>query len=174
LEGTYSVTVPPAPAYLRWLPAFLFRTDRIAERYVLKAWALALLPSLLLSGLHAWLVPGLRGPDFHTDIHRLPILLFLLIVVSPIVETLILLPMVLFLRRLFGTGPAVVASAVLWGVAHSLEAPGWGLVVWWPFLVMSVALLTWRAEGLGKALAVVVSIHALQNAVGGFLLLFAV
>jgi hypothetical protein len=164
--------LPGRPAYLGWLPAFLFRTDEITERYILKAWALALLPSFLLSAIQAWLLPTLRGPDFHTDFNRLPMLLFLLVVVSPVFETLILLPMVLFLRRLFGTGPAVLASAALWGVAHSLEAPGWGLVVWWPFLIMSIALLTWRAEGLVKATSVVICIHALQNAVGGFVLLF--
>jgi len=39
---------------------------------------------------------------------------------------------------------------------------------------MAVALLTWRGEGLVKASAIVISIHALQNAVGGFLLLFMV
>jgi membrane protease YdiL (CAAX protease family) len=166
--------LPERPAYLGWLPEFLFRTDPVPERYILKAWLLALVPSLLLSGIQGWLLPGLRGPDLQADLQRLPLFLFLLIVVSPVFETLILLPMVLFLRRLFGAGPAIVASAVLWGVAHSLEAPGWGLVVWWPFLIMSVALFTWRAEGLGKATAVVISIHALQNLVGGLFLLFTV
>jgi membrane protease YdiL (CAAX protease family) len=163
-----------APAYLRWLPAFLFRTDRTASRYVVKAWALALVPSFLLSALAHWFFPGLEGPSFAGAADRMPLLLFLIVVLSPVGETLILLAMVLFLRRLFGAGPAVVASALLWAAAHSLQAPGWGLIVWWPFLIMSIALLAWRSEGLGKATLVVISIHALQNAVGALVLFLTI
>jgi hypothetical protein len=59
----------------------------------------------------------------------------------------------------------------LWGVAHSLAAPLWGLIVWWPFLIFSIALLTWRERGLLPAIAVVTTIHGLQNATAAILLL---
>jgi membrane protease YdiL (CAAX protease family) len=154
---------PGPPAYLAWLPDFLFRTDPVRSRYVAKAWALALVPSFLIGGLLSYLFPGLEGPDFPMQVGT-PLILFLLVVLSPVVETLILLPIVLLLNRFFGSGPAAVVSAALWGIAHSLQASGWGLVVWWPFLIMSIALLTWRERGLPTALAVVISIHVLQNA----------
>lgn len=158
-------TEPPRrPAYLAWLPAFLFRSDEPAWRYVVKACALALGPSVALGAVSGWLLPNLARPQFPVEIGA-GLLLFLLVVVSPVVETLILMPLVLVLRRVAGPGPAIVASAALWAGAHSLEAAGWGLVVWWPFLVMSAALLAWRRRGLWRAFAVVVSIHALQNAV---------
>src|SRR5205085_10501312 len=94
-----------------------------------------------------------------------------LVVVSPLIETLVLAPLVLVLSRVFGAGPAVVLSALLWGAAHSLEATAWGLVIWWPFLIMSIVLLTWRETGLWTAIGMVVGIHMLQNAFGAVLLL---
>lgn len=163
--------LPGRPAWLAWLPAFLFRADEPAWRYVAKAWALALGPSLLLGVLSGLLFPGLARPDFPMEIGA-PMLLFLLVVVSPALETLILLPIVLVLNRLLGPGAAVAASALLWAGAHSLQAAGWGLVVWWPFLIMSIALLAWRKRGLWPAIGVTIAIHALQNAFAA-LLLFA-
>jgi len=158
------------PAYLAWLPAFLFGTADPAWRFVLKALPLSLIPSLGLGLAFGLIFPGLPGPDFPAETGT-ALLLFLLVVVSPVVETMILLLMVLVLRRLAGSGPAVVASALLWAGAHSWQAAAWGLVVWWPFLLMSIALLTWRERGLWTAFAVAVSIHALQNAAGAALLL---
>ena len=54
--------------------------------------------------------------------------------------------------------------AALWGVLHSLVAARWGLVVWWPFLIFSIAYLTWRPLGYWRAVGVVTAIHLLQNA----------
>lgn len=157
------------PAYLRFLPDFLFRQDEPPLPYIAKGWLLALLPSLALSTLAGLVAsPTAEIPD-------IPIQgassLLLLIVVAPLLETLILLPMVLGFRRLLGPGPAVLLSALLWAIAHSLAAPIWGLVVWWPFLLFSVAILTWRDRGLLPAVAIVTSIHGLQNATAALLLL---
>ncbi|MFL6863013.1 MAG: hypothetical protein ACJ8DZ_08430 [Allosphingosinicella sp.] len=162
---------PGRPFYLAALPAFLFRTDPAPARYVVKAWALALLPSLALSGLVGLLLPEAGRPDFNPQVTGPATLAFLLVIVSPAIETLILAPLVLVLNRWLGAGPAVVVAALLWAGAHSFAAAAWGLIVWWPFLIMSIAFLTWRSEGLGKALLLVFAIHALQNAVGAGMLL---
>jgi hypothetical protein len=163
--------LPGRPAYLAWLPAFLFRTDAVPARYVAKAWLLAMVPSLLLSGIVGLLLPHAARPDFNPAESGPVWLTFLLVFVSPAGETLILAPLVYLLNRWLGPGPAVVTSALLWAGAHSAAAASWGLIVWWPFLVMSVALLTWRSEGLAKALLLVFAIHALQNAAGAAMLL---
>jgi len=76
-----------------------------------------------------------------------------------------MIPPLWALNRIAGAGPAAIGSALLWGVSHSLAVPVWGLVVWWPFLILSVALLTWRRRGLGTAVLLVAGIHAMQNAV---------
>jgi membrane protease YdiL (CAAX protease family) len=159
------------PAYLAWLPAFLFSSADGALRYILKAWALMLVPSFALSALLALILPDLPRPDFPVEEIGFPVLFLLLVVVSPVVETLIMAPVLLLVTRLLGPGPAVLVSAALWAIGHSLQAAGWGLVVWWPFLVMSIAFLTWRPRGLATACGLVVAIHALQNLVGALFIL---
>ncbi len=157
------------PLYLRFLPDFLFRHDQSPLLYVLKTWPLALLPSFALSALVGLLAPaGTRAPDIPVEG---PVPLLLLIVVGPLLETLILAVMVLGLKRFVGTGPAVVISALLWAIGHSLAAPVWGLIVWWPFLIFSIALVTWRPRGIWVAIGLVTLIHGLQNAAAGLLLL---
>ena len=149
------------------LPGFLFETDRLKARYVLRLWLLALLPSLLLSGLVSLLAPQAEAPELATEGS---VALVLIVVVAPLLETLIMGALLLGLNRLLGARLAVVASALLWAIAHSLSAPIWGLVVWWPFLLFSVAFLTWRQAGLLTATAIVTVTHALQNGVGMLLL----
>ena len=166
---TVSVSFAERPVYLRFLPDFLFRPDEPPLPYILKGWLLALLPSLALAALAGSLAPpSAKVPDIPVQGSTS---LLLLIVVGPLLETLILLPMVLGFRRLFGPGPAVLLGALLWAIGHSLAAPIWGLVVWWPFLLFSIAILTWRERGLLQTVAVVTTIHGLQNATAGLLLL---
>jgi membrane protease YdiL (CAAX protease family) len=155
------------PPYLRFLPRFLFAADRPVS-YVLKAWLLALLPSIVLSAVIGSLVPDAERPALSAETWPM---IALIVAVAPFLETLILAAMLSLFVRLNSPGAAVVLAALLWGVAHSLEAPTWGLVVWWPFLVMSVAFLTWRKRGLWTAIGLVTLIHAMQNSVGVVMLI---
>ena len=150
------------PAYLGFLPRFLFSSEGPRAGYVVKAWLLALLPSLLLASAITVAAPVSEAPNLPFSGARLVVLL---VVVTPLLETLLMIPPLWALRRIAGPGAASVASALLWGVVHSLAVPVWGLVAWWPFLILSVALLTWRERGLVGAVVTVACIHALQNAV---------
>jgi hypothetical protein len=67
------------------------------------------------------------------------------------------------LLRFLSPTAAVVASSAGWAVAHSLAAPAWGLVIWWPFLIFSILYVTWRQRSLAAALAVPAMVHGLQN-----------
>ena len=159
---------PERPVYLRFIPDFLFDQDPLAARYIGRAWLLSLIPSVFLSMLVGSLLPQAEQPNLSADT---PVSVLLLVVGAPVIETLILVPPLLLLTRFLGPGPAVVANAALWGAVHSLSAPAWGLVTWWPFLAMSIAFLTWRHTGLLRAMLIVAAIHALQNSVGAALLL---
>jgi membrane protease YdiL (CAAX protease family) len=162
--------LPGRPPYLEWLPGFLFEARSALPAYVAKAWLMALVPSIALSALVRQIASGAEAPQFPAS----PALLVLLVVfVGPALETLLLAAPLVLLNRLAGPGPAVIASALLWGVVHSLVVMTWGLVIWWPFLIMSIAFLTWRREGVAKALAVAFSIHALQNGFAVGLMLLA-
>lgn len=147
-------------------PAFLFSSDQPKSAYILKAWLLALLPSLAIGALIAAVTAGEAAPSFPLPA---PLFVLLVVAVAPILETLIMVPPLLGLSRLAGPVPAAIGSALLWAALHSLAEPLWGLVVWWPFLILSIALLTWRPRGLATAILVVSAIHALQNAVAAAL-----
>jgi hypothetical protein len=57
----------------------------------------------------------------------------------------------------------VIASAAAWGVLHSIAAPVWGLVIWWPFLIFSTLFVVWRGRSLALAFVVPMLAHGLQN-----------
>ena len=160
------------PRYLAFLPDFLFRDDANPARYVVKAWLLALLPSVALSILVSLLAPNSQPVEIPLRGNMLPLMILLLVVIGPLLETLLMTPVVLGVNRVAGAGPAVIANALLWAIFHSLQRPVWGLVVWWPFLILSIALLTWRPRGLATAILIVTCIHGLQNSVTAGLLLF--
>jgi len=153
------------PFYERMLPGFLFDETQPAWAYVLKGWLLTLLPSILLGIIVSMMVTRSTAalPSFDLS----PWVLFIGIVLfAPITETLVMVPPLLLLSRLVGPGGAVAGSAALWGGLHSLSAPAWGLVAWWPFFVFSAAILSWRGRGrLWRGMMLVMLIHGLQNSV---------
>ena len=135
---------------------------------MLKAWPLVLLPSMLLSALVNFAMPAAEAPAISVATPRL---IFMLVLGAPLIETLIMLVPLLVLARLFGAMPAAVLSAIGWGIAHSLAAPIWGLVVWWPFLIFSIALMVWRRRSLVAGYFIVSAVHALQNGFAAMLLI---
>ena len=80
----------------------------------------------------------------------------------------------LVLLRLISPTAAVLVSSAAWGVAHSLAAPIWGLIVWWPFLVFSTVFLTWRSRSVLAALGMAAATHALHNLLPGLLLVLGI
>lgn len=157
-----SDALPGRPGWLSFLPRFLFEQDAQPARYVAKAWPLALLPSLVLAVAAGFAFPRAEPPAIVLDGAAA---LFVVVVAAPLIETLLMLVPLLLAERLFGPGPAVVLSAAGWGVVHSLSAPVWGLVIWWPFLILSIAMLTWRTQGFAWMVLIPASIHALHNSV---------
>lgn len=151
------------------LPGFLFDNEENKAGYALKAWLLSLLPSLAIAAVIGLLIQNAEQPDIAVDGWTAFVLLA---VITPFVETLIMIGPLLLLRRLFGDGPAILLNAIGWGIAHSLAAPVWGLVTWWPFLIFSAAFLTWKPKGWTPAILIVTAIHGLQNGVVGLSLLF--
>ena len=150
------------------LPSFLFDTGQPKAAYLLKAWLMAFVPSVILAMIVTAVAPAAPAPEFGGT----GIGIYLLVVLfAPAAETLLLVPPLLLLRRFLGDSAALVGSALLWALLHSWAAPTWGLVVWWPFLVFSAIVLAWRERSLATGILMAASAHALQNAVGGLGLL---
>lgn len=154
--------------YLKLLPAPL-REPRRAWLSILVGWALSIVGSLLLAALFAALMPQLKGPEF--PMKGWPVFLAV-VLFAPLVETLIMAGLIWLSERLVPTGLAVLASAVLWGLFHSTQAAGWGLVIWWPFLIFSTLYVVWRQRGFWIGIGVAAATHALQNLIPGFAIAF--
>ena len=163
---------PPARLFddnfLKFLPAPL-REPRRAWLAILTGWALSILGSLLLAAIFATLMPQLKGPDFPV---KGWIALFALVVFAPLLETLMMAGMIWLFERLLPTTGAIVASALAWGALHSAQAPGWGLVIWWPFVIFSTLYVVWRQRGFWVGVGVAAATHALQNLGPGIVVAF--
>jgi hypothetical protein len=155
------------PRWLAVLPDFLFRLDPSPGLYTLKAWLLSMLGTAILSAA----VQVVAHPTIHPDVRTgTAVDVVILVIATPVTETLLLGLLLAGLDFLVSEAPAAVISAILWGLLHSVAAPTWGVVVWWPFLIMSIAFVTWRHVSLPHAFAVTASIHALQNGFAALIL----
>ena len=137
-------------------------------RAIIVGWLVTSIPALALAAIAARLLPNAASPDLpHGGLF--PFLL--VVVISPLLETMIMAVVIevglLFLPPL----AVVILSSIGWGIAHSLAAPAWGLVIWWPFLIFSTLYVTWRGQGRAKAILLVAAVHALNNFLPALLLL---
>lgn len=142
------------------LPRLLFRDVR-PWLAILVGWLLTIGGSTLIGWGIAHIAPDNSGPDFG-DVSAAT-KLFLIALFSPVVETAIMAGVLSILLRFLAPWQAVIASALLWGVAHSLSSPWWGVVIWWPFLIFSTLYVTWRPHGFWRAAGLVAVVHILQN-----------
>lgn len=146
------------------------REPRRAWLAILIGAALTLSGSLLLSWGASTIAPTLARPDFALRGFGA---FAMLVLFAPLAETLIMAVVLTLLARFVSPTLAVLASAAIWGIAHSLQATVWGLVVWWPFLVFSMLYLVWRQRGTPAAIGVATTTHALQNIVPGWAIAFS-
>ena len=141
-------------------------------RAIVVGWLLSITGSLALSAASRALAPDLGTPQFP----EVPggLLLFLLVVFAPLIETLIMAAALeVMLRLKVPPAVAIALSALGWGIAHSTQAPAWGLVIWWPFLIVSTLYVTWAKRSIWAAVGVVFAVHALQNLGPALLLLLS-
>ncbi len=131
-------------------------------RAIFIGWLLSVTGSLALAAASRFLLPDLATPQFP----EMPgeVMLFMLVVFAPFVETLIMAAALeLMLRLKVPPTAAIVLSALGWGIAHSAQAPAWGLVIWWPFLIFSTLYVTWSKRSIWAGIGIVTVVHGLQN-----------
>lgn len=143
----------------------LFDTSNGMRRYILRAWLLSLIPSLVIASLlsAAGLMTETPASDFLDEIGKGEMVMMVLLM-APFLETL-LLSATLGLLGFFvqSRGKLLAASAAFWALLHLPNGPLIPLVIAWPFFVFSAAYLAWRPRGWLRAIAVVTAIHFLQN-----------
>ena len=137
-------------------------------RAIIVGWLVVSIPALGLAVLAGWLLPNASSPDLP---HEGMIAVVAIVIISPLLETLIMAAVIELGLLVLAPLQMVILSSIGWGIAHSLAAPAWGLVIWWPFLIFSTLYVTWRGEGRLKALAIVATVHALNNLIPALMLL---
>jgi membrane protease YdiL (CAAX protease family) len=150
----------------------LFLTDNPLpmKKYIIVMACISLFPSLLAAILlSATGLFGQIGPDVEGWKQKgVPVGVVILdvLVIGPLVETL-LMALIIFILSLGIKSQmrVAIASAILWGILHSLVSPAWGLIVWWPFFIFSCAYLTWRQQSWRKGYWAAAAIHFLQNSI---------
>lgn len=155
----------PAGRQVSWLPPVSWlprplREPTNAVHAIILGWLLAFPASILLSYAVHLVAPDAKAPEFHISG---PLAVFLLVVFSPVVETLIMGGVLLILLRFLPPTWAVIVSAIGWGIAHSTAATIWGLIIWWPFFIFSTLFVVWRSRSLWLAFAMPMVVHGLQN-----------
>lgn len=154
---------------LRFLPKALLAPRRPLLA-ILVGWLVAAIPALLLAAAVQQLLPDATGPEF-------PIggwwAVFLLAIFSPVIESLIMAVALNLLLKIFPASVAIVLSAVGWGILHGLLAPGWGLVIWWPFLIFSTIYTVWRSRGFLAGVGMASAVHGLNNLLPALTIAFA-
>ena len=154
------------------LPTFVpapLRDPRRAWLAILTGFALTIAGSVALSYLARSIAPNLATPEFPV---KGWVALFALVVFAPITETLIMAGFLSLFLRFMRPTHAILLSSVGWGVAHSLQYIGWGLVIWWPFLIFSTLFVVWRQRGFWAGVGVAAATHALQNLGPGVMVAF--
>jgi hypothetical protein len=153
---------------LRFLPIAI-RVPKRPLRAIAVGWLTAFPISIALALLAAFLLPNVERPEFRIDGGAA---IFALVIFAPVVETLIMGAVLLVLLQFLRGPAAAMVSALGWGIAHSLAAPIWGLVIWWPFLVFSTLFVAWRGRSLTLAFLIPMAVHALQNLAPALLVAF--
>ena len=154
--------------FLRFLPSAL-REPRRAWLAILIGWALSIAGSVALAVLSKLVAPTLPAPEFPM---KGMVAFLMLVVIAPFLETLIMAGFLSLFLRFMPPVAAVVLSAAGWAIAHSTQALGWGLVIWWPFLIFSTLYVVWRQRGLWAGVGVAATTHSLQNLAPGLMVAF--
>ena len=163
MEPQEDTTVTVEEKKQPWPISLLFDNNISMWKYVLRTGLISLVPSLAIAMIlgFAGIITEDTSPQFEGSALGL---LFLMVVVSPPVETLIMAGG-LWILSFITKKPVRLAimSAIVWAVVHSLIAPAWGLGVIWPFFVFSCAYLGWRRHSWRRAILVTSCVHAFQN-----------
>jgi hypothetical protein len=133
------------------------------SEYALRAWLIAVIPSLLYFFALVYIgADSLRPPAEALDAKFVGYS----ILVAPLLETALMFPLASLLNLIIPRRERVqiVLLAAICALAHRIGG-GWQQVVssFWPFLIYSVTLTTWRKRSNGDAFVLTALVHALYN-----------
>jgi hypothetical protein len=141
----------------------LIATPRRPLLTIFLAYILSMAGSLLLATIVGSIVPDARTPDFGWLMGRGLLTVAVLSGMVPLFETLILAGTTSLLLLVVRPTHAILLSSFGWAVAHSYQAPIWGLVIFWPFIIFTTLYIVWKQRSIIWGLFMAFAVHALQN-----------
>lgn len=148
--------------FLKLLPAPV-REPRRAWLVLPLCLVLTFLGAAAIALLLNAVLPKMDPPDFGAFVGKGYLTVFAVAVATPFVETLILAGTCSILLRFVRPERAILISAFGWAVAHSYQAPVWGLVIFWPFIIFSTLYVVWKQRSLTLGILMPFAAHLLHN-----------
>ena len=158
-------------SFLRFLPAPVREPRRVWLVLPLCV-MLTFLGAAAIAALLNLALPKLDQPDFAAFLGKGYFTVVAVAIVTPLVETLILAVTCSILLRFLRPEMAILISAFGWAIAHSYQAPIWGLVIFWPFIVFSTLYVVWKQRSLTLGILMPWAAHFLHNLYPSILLGF--
>ena len=149
-------------SFMRFLPTPL-REPRRAWLVLPLCWLLTLAGAALIAWILSAVLPRMEQPDFGFFLGKGWLTIFALAVVTPLVETVILAATSSALLRFVRPESAIVLSSLGWAIAHSYQAPLWGLVIFWPFIIFTTLYVVWRQISVVAGILMAWAAHCLHN-----------
>lgn len=143
------------------MPKYLLTTERGKINYVLTAYLIGIVISISIGFIVNSIYP-------HTE--KVAVLKFNmvdfigLVLFAPIVETMLMVPIIALLKLVFSRIYAICAtSALIWATIHGLLVPIQAITIFPQFFIFTLAFLVWDKQSRKSAYLVVMSIHMLNN-----------
>jgi hypothetical protein len=141
-----------------------YDTKASLARYALRAWLIAVIPSLL----YFFALVYIGADSMHPPARALDAAyLGYSILVAPLLETALMFPFASLLTLMVPRQRwlRIVLLAIVCALAHKIGG-GWEQVSasFWPFLIYSVTLTTWLKHSNKAAFVLTALVHALYNA----------
>lgn len=127
------------------------------------SWMLTFGGAMLIATLLSYVVPASKQPDFSPYLGKGMFTVIIVAVITPLLETLIMAAFCALLLRFVRPTWAIFISALAWGLMHSSQAPIWGLVIFWPFLIFSTLFVVWKQRSLAWGIMMPFLAHFLHN-----------
>jgi hypothetical protein len=127
------------------------------------AYLLSIAGSLLLATIIGSIVPDAETPNFGWLMGRGLFTIAVLSGIVPLIETLILAATTSLLLLFVRPTHAILLSSLGWAIAHSYQAPIWGLVIFWPFIIFTTLYVVWKQRSIVWGVFMAFAVHALQN-----------
>ena len=147
---------------------FITDPEQGVFKYLVKSYLLAFIPVQVLALFISFMnIDGSNSDDYLLDqSEQILEIVAGFVFIAPIIETILMALFITAISLIIKNVYTVsFITALIAGLIHSLFIPFWGIHIFWPFFIFSMAFLTWRRISFIKGFLMANAIHLLYNIV---------